>query len=78
MISDLPTYISSLLKQGYDLMEIVQTVMEVDEIRKSRRLNMRIKGWEKLNLAIDTAGKSLRKKVLRKDAKPNTIQARTA
>ena len=59
-------------------MEIVQTVMEVDEIRKSRRLNMRIKGWEKLNLAIDTAGKSLRKKVLRKDAKPNTIQARTA
>jgi hypothetical protein len=67
-----------LMERGVDLDQMVQTVLTVEEIKKSRRSNMRLKGWEKLNLAIDTAGKSLRQRVLRKDAEPNTIQARTA
>jgi hypothetical protein len=61
--------------------DIVNTVLEVETIKQSRRANMKKGNWEKLNSAMDSAGRTLRNIVVggrSNDVKPNTMQARTA
>jgi hypothetical protein len=72
-----------LLSRGYSLDKIVKTVMEVEEIKKSRTESLKINGWQRMNIAIDAAGKTLRKLVNndkkdKSDDKPNEVQARMA
>ena len=52
-------------------------VIEVDRIKQDRRESMQAGGWEKLNAAMDTAGRTLRKIVVGKP-KQNTVPARSA
>lgn len=51
-----------LMSQGFSLEKIVQTVLEVERIKKSRQECMKLNGWQKLNYAIDSAGKSIIRK----------------
>jgi hypothetical protein len=72
-----------LLSRGYSLDKIVRRVMEMEEIKKSRTESLKMNGWERMNVAIDAAGKTLRKLNLdrKKKAvsdKPNQVQARMA
>jgi DNA polymerase elongation subunit (family B) len=72
-----------LLSTGHSLSEIVKVVMEVEDIKKSRIESLKLTQWEKLNLAMNSAGRTIRKVVRAKqqeeqDNKPNTVQARTA
>ena len=50
-----------LLAKGYTLDEIVEVVMEVEEIKKSRSESLKLNGREKLMFAMDNAGKTLKK-----------------
>jgi hypothetical protein len=60
------------MSQGYTLDQIVNVVLEMEDIKKSRYESLRPNSWEKL-------GKSFRKIVgANKHDKPNTVQARTA
>ena len=52
-----------LMSQGFTLEKIVETVLEVEKIKKSRRESMKVNGWQKLNYAIDSAGKSIIRKL---------------
>jgi len=73
--------VCSLLAEGYTVQDMVSVILEVDDIKKSRVENCKLKGWEKLNLAMDSAGKSLRKLVRAKreeHPKPHTVPARSA
>jgi hypothetical protein len=74
-----------LLSRGYSLDKIVKRVLEMDEIKKSRSESLKMNGWERMNIAIDAAGKTLRKLNLNKKQKaedrsnkPNQVQARMA
>jgi hypothetical protein len=72
-----------LLSRGYSLDKIVKRVMEMEEIKKSRTESLKMNGWERMNIAIDAAGKTLRKlnldrKKKASDSKPNQVQARMA
>lgn len=74
-----------LLSRGYSLEKIVKRVLEMEEIKKSRSESLKINGLERLNLALDAAGKTLRKLNLNKKlkaedrgVKPNQIPARMA
>ncbi|KAG7353937.1 hypothetical protein IV203_035199 [Nitzschia inconspicua] len=74
-----------LLSRGYSLDQIVKRVLEMDEIKKSRSESLKMNGWERMNIAIDAAGKTLRKLNLNKkqkaedrNIKPNQVQARMA
>jgi len=51
-----------LMSQGFTLEKIVQTVLEVEEVKKSRQECLKLNGWQKLNYAIDSAGKSIIRK----------------
>jgi hypothetical protein len=51
------------MSQGFSLEKIVQTVLEVEKIKKSRQECMKLNGWQKLNYAIDSAGKSIIRKL---------------
>ena len=51
-----------LMSQGFTLEQIVETVLEVEKIKKSRNECMKLNGWQKLNCAIDSAGKSIIRK----------------
>jgi len=52
-----------LMSQGITLEKIVETVLEIEEIKKSRQECMKLNGWQKLNYAIDIAGKSIMRKL---------------
>ena len=52
-----------LMSQGFTLETIVENVLEVERIKKSRQECMKLNGWEKLNYAIDSAGKSIIRKL---------------
>ncbi len=52
-----------LMSQGFTLERIVETVLEVEMIKKSRQECMKLNGWQKLNYAIDSAGKSIIRKL---------------
>lgn len=52
-----------LMSQGFTLERIVETVLEVERIKKSRHECMKLNGWQKLNYAIDSAGKSIIRKL---------------
>jgi hypothetical protein len=52
-----------LLSRGFTLEEIVKAVLEVERIKKSRHESMKLNGWQKVNIAIDSAGKSLFRKL---------------
>ena len=52
-----------LMSQGFTLEQIVETVLEVEKIKKSRQECMKLNGWQKLNYAIDSAGKSIIRKL---------------
>jgi hypothetical protein len=70
-----------LLSRGYSLDKIVRRVLEMEEIKKSRSESLKMNGWDRLNIAIDNAGKTLRKLNLNKKPKgdkPNEIPARMA
>lgn len=51
------------MSQGFTLETIVENVLEVERIKKSRQECMKLNGWEKLNYAIDSAGKSIIRKL---------------
>lgn len=51
------------MSQGFTLEQIVETVLEVEKIKKSRQECMKLNGWQKLNYAIDSAGKSIIRKL---------------
>jgi hypothetical protein len=51
-----------LMSRGFTLEKIVQTVLEVEKVKKSRQESMKLNGWQKLNYAIDSAGKSIIRK----------------
>lgn len=51
-----------LMSQGFTLEKIVQTVLEVEKVKKSRQECLKLNGWQKLNYAIDSAGKSIIRK----------------
>jgi len=51
-----------LMSQGFTLEKIVETVLEVENVKKSRSECMKLNGWQKLNCAIDSAGKSIIRK----------------
>jgi len=51
-----------LMSQGFTLEKIVETVLEVEKIKKSRQECLKLNGWQKLNYAIDSAGKSIFRK----------------
>uniref|UniRef100_A0A7S4AY11 Uncharacterized protein n=1 Tax=Pseudo-nitzschia australis TaxID=44445 RepID=A0A7S4AY11_9STRA len=70
-----------LMSQGFTLEKIVQTVLEIEKIKKSRQECMKLNGWQKLNDAIDSAGKSLLRKFTRENYnkhKWNTIKNTTS
>lgn len=73
-----------LLSRGYSLDKIVKRVLEMEEIKKSRSESLRMNGWERMYIAIDAAGKTLRVLNLNKkqkadgSQKPNQVQARMA
>jgi hypothetical protein len=70
-----------LLSRGYSLDKIVKRVLEMEEIKKSRSESCKMTGRERMNIAIDAAGKTLRKLNLNKKksaSKPNQIPARMA
>lgn len=68
-----------LLAKGYSLEEIVDVVMEVEAVKKSRAESLKLSGREKLVFAMDTAGRTFRKIVGNgKNEGPNSVQARTA
>lgn len=84
---------SLLLAQGYQLDDIVQTVMAVEETKKQRAESLKMSGWQKVKGVMDASGKTLRNvlsnnnngssnngKAVAKSAptKPNTVQARSA
>ena len=52
-----------LMLKGHTLKKIVKTVLEVEKIKKSRHECMKLNGWQKLNYAIDSAGKSIIRKL---------------
>ena len=52
-----------LLSRGFTLEEIVKAVLEVERIKKSRHESMKINGWQKMNIALDSAGRSLFRKL---------------
>lgn len=61
--------------------QIVTIVLEVEDIKKSRAESLRLNNWQKLNMVVGSAGKTLRKIVgaNKNDTdKPNTVQARSA
>ncbi len=51
------------MSRGFTLEKIVETVLEVEEIKKSRHESMKLNGWQKLNYAFDIAGKSIRRRL---------------
>lgn len=51
-----------LISQGFSLEKIVQTVLEVERIKKSRHECLKLNGWQKFNYVIDSAGKSIIRK----------------
>jgi hypothetical protein len=51
-----------LLSRGFTLEEIVKAVLEVERIKKSRHESMKLNGWQKVNIALDSAGRSLFRK----------------
>ena len=51
-----------LMSQGFTLEKIVETVLEVEKVKKSRNECMKLNGWQKINCAIDSAGKSIIRK----------------
>eukprot|EP00537_Pseudo-nitzschia_pungens_P005832 CAMPEP_0172371800 /NCGR_PEP_ID=MMETSP1060-20121228/44919_1 /TAXON_ID=37318 /ORGANISM="Pseudo-nitzschia pungens, Strain cf. cingulata" /LENGTH=266 /DNA_ID=CAMNT_0013097549 /DNA_START=26 /DNA_END=826 /DNA_ORIENTATION=+ len=53
---------SMLISRGFTLENIVETVLEVEKIKKSRQECMKLNGWQKFNCAIDSAGRSLFRK----------------
>jgi hypothetical protein len=72
-----------LLSTGHSLSQIVKVVVEVQNIKKSRSEGLKLTQWEKLNLAMNSAGRTMRKVVRAKqqeqqDNTPNMVQARTA
>ena len=58
-----------LMSQGFTLEKIVETVLEVEKIKKSRQECMKLNGWQKLNYAIDSAGKSIIRKLTNGNSK---------
>ena len=52
-----------LMSQGFTLEKIVETVLEVEAIKKSRQESMKLNGWQKLNYAFDIAGKSIMRRL---------------
>lgn len=52
-----------LMSQGYTLEKIVETVLEVEKIKKSRQECMKLNGWQKFKCATDSAGRSLLRKL---------------
>ena len=70
-----------LMSRGYSLDKIVKRVLEMEEIKKSRSESCKLTGRERMNVAIDAAGRTLRKLNLntkKKADKPNQIPARMA
>ena len=74
-----------LLSRGYSLDKIVKRVLEMEEIKKSRSESLKMGGLERMNVLIDSAGRTLRKLNLNKKPKaedtsnkPNQVQARMA
>jgi hypothetical protein len=69
-----------LLSRGYTITDIVNTVLQIESIKQLRRSSMKKGNWEKLNSAMDSAGRTLRNIVVGRnnDPKPNTLQARSA
>ena len=70
-----------LLQKGYTLTEIVQVVMEVEEVKKSRAESVKLNGREKLMFAVDSAGRTIRKIVGntgKHERGPISVQARMA
>ena len=54
--------VALLMLRGFTPERIVETVMEVERIKKSRYECMKLNGWQKMNIAIDSAGRSLFRK----------------
>jgi hypothetical protein len=64
---------------GYTLENIVCVVLEMEEIKKSRSDSLNLTNREKLIMAMDSAGRTLRKVArANKHDKPNTARARSA
>ena len=61
-----------LMSQGFTLEKIVETVLEVEKIKKSRQECMKLNGWQKLNYAIDSAGKSIIRKLTNGNSKKSS------
>ncbi|KAL3919702.1 MAG: hypothetical protein SGILL_003622 [Bacillariaceae sp.] len=70
-----------LMSRGFSLDKIVKRVLEMEEIKKSRSESCKATSRERMNIAIDAAGRTLRKLNLNKKPKadkPNQVQARSA
>jgi hypothetical protein len=63
--------------QGSSLDQIVNTVLAVEETKKQRRESLRMNQWEKLNFAVDKAGRTLRK-IVRPKSNKNEEKTATA
>eukprot|EP00934_Nitzschia_sp_Nitz4_P004949 Nitzschia sp. Nitz4//scaffold389_size11954//6654//7164//NITZ4_009010-RA/size11954-augustus-gene-0.10-mRNA-1//1//CDS//3329549993//4939//frame0 len=76
---EVPERAAMLMDNGYPIDAIVHAVLEVDAVRKCRSENMKLNSVEKINVAMDTAGKTLRKLVIgSKGPKQHSVQARSA
>jgi hypothetical protein len=57
MILDVPTRAEILLAAGFEMREIVDATLAVQAIRKSRVESLKVQGWQRLTIALETTGK---------------------
>lgn len=57
LILDVPTRAEILLSAGFEMYEIVDATLAVQAIRKSRVESLKVQGWQRLTIALETTGK---------------------